>query len=116
VAGRPRDPAAEVRAVSSPSCDNPARPLSRRAAACASLAAIFLVRCYQAMLRPFLIGACKFHPTCSEYAIESISTHGLRRGGWLAARRVCRCHPFGRGGIDPVPPRACGPDAKAGMA
>lgn len=67
-------------------------------------AAVLVVRCYQAMIRPLLIGSCKYHPTCSEYAVEALTEHGLLRGGLLAARRLLRCHPFGRGGIDPVPP------------
>ena len=65
---------------------------------------ILLVRAYQLLIRPFLIGHCKFHPTCSEYAVEALQTHGLLRGIGLAARRVFRCHPFGPGGIDLVPP------------
>jgi putative membrane protein insertion efficiency factor len=66
---------------------------------------VTLVRAYQLVLSPFAGGACRFHPTCSEYAMEAITTHGLARGGWLAIRRVSRCHPFARHGFDPVPPR-----------
>jgi putative membrane protein insertion efficiency factor len=66
---------------------------------------VTLVRAYQLALSPFSGGACRFHPTCSEYAMEAITTHGLARGSWLAIRRVSRCHPFGRHGFDPVPPR-----------
>ena len=62
------------------------------------------VRAYQMMLRPLLIGSCKFHPTCSDYAIEALRLHGPWRGGLLAARRLVRCHPFTHGRIDPVPP------------
>jgi putative membrane protein insertion efficiency factor len=69
----------------------------------AILAAVFLIRCYQGMVRPLLIGSCKFCPSCSEYAIEALQTHGLWRGALLAIRRLCRCHPFSVGGIDPVP-------------
>ena len=69
----------------------------------ATAAAVFLIRCYQAMVRPFLIGTCKFHPSCSEYAVEALYTHGPRRGLILAVRRLTRCHPFSPGGIDPVP-------------
>ncbi len=54
-------------------------------------------------MRPLLLGHCKFCPTCSQYAVEALQKHGLARGGWLALGRVCRCHPFTRGGIDPVP-------------
>lgn len=67
---------------------------------------VALIRAYQAMIRPWLIGSCKFCPTCSEYAVEAMHRHGLRRGAWLATRRVLRCHPFGPGGIDPVPVQA----------
>jgi putative membrane protein insertion efficiency factor len=54
-------------------------------------------------LRPLLLGSCKFHPSCSEYAIQALQTQGLWRGGLLAIRRLLRCHPFAPGGIDPVP-------------
>ncbi|HEY2904612.1 MAG TPA: membrane protein insertion efficiency factor YidD [Vicinamibacterales bacterium] len=69
-------------------------------------AGLVLVRAYQLLLSPFAGGACRFHPTCSEYAMEAIATHGLVRGAWLALTRVARCHPFARPGVDPVPPRA----------
>jgi putative membrane protein insertion efficiency factor len=64
---------------------------------------ILFIRAYQCCLRPFLIGQCKFLPTCSEYAIEAIRIHGPIKGGWLALKRILRCHPFSRGGIDAVP-------------
>ena len=67
-------------------------------------AAILLVTGYQGIIRPLLVGSCKFYPSCSTYAIEAIRDHGLLRGGWLTLGRVTRCHPFARGGIDPVPP------------
>lgn len=62
-----------------------------------------LIRSYQVIIRPHLIGSCKFYPTCSQYAIEALLAHGLLRGAMLAARRIVRCHPFSHGGIDPVP-------------
>jgi len=68
-------------------------------------AAVVVVQAYQVMLRPLLIGTCKYCPSCSDYAVEALRTHGLWRGGWLAVRRVLRCHPFSPGGIDPVPQR-----------
>ena len=64
-----------------------------------------LVRGYQVLIGPFAGGTCRFEPSCSNYAIESIGAHGFWRGGWLALRRVAKCHPFGRAGFDPVPPR-----------
>ena len=66
---------------------------------------IFLIRCYQRVLSPFIGGQCRFHPTCSRYAVEAIETHGAWRGSWLALRRISRCHPLNPGGIDPVPDR-----------
>lgn len=70
--------------------------------------AIALVRGYQITLGPLVGGACRFHPSCSEYAIGAIETHGVLAGGWLALRRLARCHPFASAGIDPVPPGASG--------
>jgi putative membrane protein insertion efficiency factor len=64
---------------------------------------LFLVRCYQVFLGPFFGGACKFHPSCSQYAFEAIERHGARRGLWLAMKRLGRCRPFTQGGFDPVP-------------
>jgi putative membrane protein insertion efficiency factor len=69
-------------------------------------AGVTIVRAYQLVLGPFLGGACRFEPSCSVYAVDAITTHGLIRGSWLAARRVARCHPLGRAGYDPVPPPA----------
>jgi putative membrane protein insertion efficiency factor len=69
---------------------------------------ITLARGYQAFLSPFFGGACRFHPSCSEYAIAAISLHGPRRGTWLAARRLMRCQPFTAGGYDPVIDRSEG--------
>lgn len=71
-----------------------------------------LVRCYQVFLGPFLGGACKFHPSCSNYAYQAIARHGARRGLVLAMKRLGRCRPFTRGGFDPVPD-ALEPDAPA---
>jgi putative membrane protein insertion efficiency factor len=66
-------------------------------------ALIFMVRLYQHTLSPWLGGNCRFHPTCSHYAIEALEAHGARRGCGLILRRVLRCHPFGGRGFDPVP-------------
>ncbi|ENO98361.1 MULTISPECIES: membrane protein insertion efficiency factor YidD [Thauera] len=64
---------------------------------------IALLRFYRYAISPMLGRNCRFHPTCSEYAIEAIQRHGALRGGWMAAKRVGRCHPFNSGGYDPVP-------------
>lgn len=64
---------------------------------------IWLVKFYRFAISPWLGGNCRFQPTCSEYAIEALRTHGVLRGGWLAARRISRCHPWGGSGYDPVP-------------
>jgi len=71
---------------------------------------IFGVRVYRWTLSPaknFLfgpLGGCRFTPTCSEYALEALHTHGALAGSWLTAKRICRCHPWGGCGHDPVPP------------
>ena len=64
---------------------------------------IALMRFYRYAISPMLERNCRFHPTCSEYAIEALERHGALRGGWMAAKRVGRCHPFNSGGYDPVP-------------
>lgn len=64
---------------------------------------IALIRAYQRFVSPALPPSCRYYPTCSTYAIESLERHGLLKGSWFAARRVLRCHPFHPGGYDPVP-------------
>jgi putative membrane protein insertion efficiency factor len=61
------------------------------------------VHFYKIFFSPFLGGACKFYPSCSNYAQEAIELHGARRGSWLAMKRLGRCRPFTKGGFDPVP-------------
>lgn len=67
--------------------------------------AVGAVRLYQLVLSPVIPPRCRHLPTCSEYAIEALREHGLLRGGWLAVRRIARCHPLGTSGYDPVPAR-----------
>ncbi len=62
-----------------------------------------LIRLYQLTLSPWLGLQCRYDPTCSKYAAEALERHGVRRGAWLAAKRLARCHPWGRSGYDPVP-------------
>jgi len=64
---------------------------------------VWLVRIWQAALSPLFGSSCRFHPSCSAYAVEALERHGARRGVGLAARRLGRCHPFHPGGLDPVP-------------
>ena len=64
---------------------------------------ILFVRGYQVVLSPHLPASCRYYPTCSHYAIEALGKHGALRGGWLAVKRIARCHPFRPGGFDPVP-------------
>lgn len=63
----------------------------------------FLIRAYQLVLSPWLGSRCRFSPSCSEYALEALRVHGVMRGGWLAIKRLGRCHPWHAGGHDPVP-------------
>ena len=62
-----------------------------------------LIRGYQRFVSPALPPSCRFYPSCSQYALEAVTRHGALKGGWLAARRLARCHPFHPGGFDPVP-------------
>ncbi|MBS5455972.1 MULTISPECIES: membrane protein insertion efficiency factor YidD [Bilophila] len=66
--------------------------------------AVLPIRLYQWTLSPVLPPSCRYHPTCSAYAIEAVLTHGIFKGSWLALRRILRCHPWSSGGYDPVPP------------
>jgi putative membrane protein insertion efficiency factor len=66
-------------------------------------ALLLLLRVYQTFFSALMPSACKFYPTCSHYAVDAVRVHCARRGAWLAMRRVARCHPFTRGGVDLVP-------------
>ena len=62
-----------------------------------------VIRLYKKVLSPALPPSCRYYPSCSSYAVEAIERYGAWRGGWLAVKRIARCHPFSAGGYDPVP-------------
>ncbi|PZN06528.1 membrane protein insertion efficiency factor YidD [Thermaerobacter sp. FW80] len=64
---------------------------------------LLAIRCYRRWLSPWKPPSCRYAPTCSAYALEAVARHGAWRGGWLALRRILRCHPWAPGGYDPVP-------------
>jgi len=66
------------------------------------------LRLYKLLLSPLFAGSCRFVPSCSDYAAEAVSRYGVMKGGWLAAKRLGRCHPLGSSGYDPVPLPAAG--------
>jgi putative membrane protein insertion efficiency factor len=65
--------------------------------------ALALITAYQKLLSPMLPRSCRFYPSCSEYAKQAIQKYGVVKGGWLALKRIARCHPGNPGGLDPVP-------------
>ncbi|MGA8850840.1 MAG: membrane protein insertion efficiency factor YidD [Aeromicrobium sp.] len=65
---------------------------------------VALLRAYRFAISPLYGDVCRYYPSCSAYALESVQVHGSIRGLWLASRRLARCHPWARGGLDPVPP------------
>lgn len=67
---------------------------------------IHLLKAYRFAISPIYGQVCRYHPSCSAYALEAVTVHGSLRGSWLALRRLFRCHPWAAGGYDPVPPRA----------
>ncbi len=77
-----------------------------------------LIRVYQLFLSPILGNNCRYTPSCSQYAMDAIETHGPLRGCWLALKRISRCHPWGNSGYDPVPAPSSGsnPGAHSGPA
>jgi len=93
---RPRDRAATHRSVRRQRPGGPIMTL-------ASLPFRLLIRGYQLGISPWLPSSCRYLPTCSDYSLEAVGRHGPVAGGWLALRRILRCHPFGGSGYDPVP-------------
>lgn len=65
--------------------------------------AVAAIRFYQSVIAPWMMPACRYTPSCSEYGVEAISKYGFLKGGWLTVRRILRCHPWGGHGYDPVP-------------
>lgn len=90
--------------VGAPAANDRPEVLSR-----AARALLTAVRAYQAFFSALMPSACKFYPSCSHYAADALRIHGARRGSWLALRRIARCHPFTRGGVDLVPDREVHP-------
>ncbi|MFP7169245.1 membrane protein insertion efficiency factor YidD [Terribacillus sp. 7520-G] len=66
-----------------------------------------LIRFYRRFISPLTPPSCRFYPTCSQYGLEAIKRHGAWKGGWLTVKRISKCHPFHRGGFDPVPGANC---------
>ena len=71
---------------------------------------IGFLRAYRLLISPIYGDVCRYHPSCSAYALEAVTVHGSLRGSWLAVRRLARCHPWAAGGYDPVPPARTSPD------
>lgn len=71
------------------------------------------VRAYRLVLSPYVGHGCRYQPTCSAYALDALDRHGALKGGWLTVKRICRCHPLGGSGYDPVPGADTDFDAKA---
>lgn len=65
---------------------------------------IWFLKAYRFTISPLYGQVCRYHPSCSAYALQAVTEHGSVRGSWLAARRIGRCHPWAEGGYDPVPP------------
>lgn len=64
---------------------------------------VLIFRGYQLLISPLLPNACRYAPTCSEYGIQAVRKHGALKGGWIAIKRILRCHPWGGHGYDPLP-------------
>ena len=77
---------------------------------------IGLLRAYRTLISPLYGQVCRYHPSCSAYALEAVQRHGALRGSWLAVRRLGRCHPWAAGGYDPVPGRTSVPSTSRASA
>ena len=66
---------------------------------------LVLIKVYQKLISPLLGPSCRFHPSCSYYAVQALKRHGLLIGGWLSIKRILKCHPLNPGGVDHVPPK-----------
>ena len=89
--------------VPAPAPVAPGRRLLRMVLRLPAYVLILAIRIYQVLLSPMLPAACRYQPSCSAYAVEAVERYGALRGGWMAAKRIGRCHPFRPGGYDPVP-------------
>ena len=88
------------------------RRLARVAVRLPALAVVGLLRVWQLLVSPVYGQTCRFYPSCTAYALEAVDRHGLVRGGWLAVRRLARCHPWNPGGVDLVPASRVRPSAE----
>jgi putative membrane protein insertion efficiency factor len=86
----------------------------RRLVRLPAVTVVLLLRLWQLFVSPLYGPTCRFYPSCSAYALEAVDRHGLVRGGWLAVRRLGRCHPWNPGGVDHVPPKAGTEPARPG--
>ena len=92
----------------------PERPAPGVVSRCVAAPVVALIYAYRVLLSPLMGGHCRFHPSCSQYALDAFAQHRPPRALWLTARRVLRCHPFGGSGYDPVPPGRGGAPDSAG--
>lgn len=84
--------------------NGPLVPAGARPTSVVARLLVAVVEAYRRFVSPLLGPHCRFAPSCSAYAVGALREHGALRGGWLAVRRIARCHPFNPGGLDPVPP------------
>ena len=84
------------------SCDIMINNVKNTVSTIAKRLLLALIRTYQLTLSRMLPPVCRFYPSCSQYAHEAVARYGVRQGSWMAAKRLCRCHPFNPGGYDPV--------------